>query len=151
MIWYRVVFTFDNDESKTLSHYVQASDIIDAENKAFEKLGENGKAHKTGASITPIVLNVTLGRPDKKYDSFKDQMADDPKIIELAAMYLRGDQNIKDDITKALNAMFEPLGQEYQKQAIQTLKMVVGLCACHDVQKYGKTKYLEDWLKEMRS
>jgi hypothetical protein len=151
MTWFNVKFIFDNDEKQHLSYYVEASDIIEAENKAFEKLGENGKKHKTAAEITPIVLNVTLGKPDKKYDSFKDQMADDPKIVELAFMYLRGSKIVKNDIEKALNMMFEPLGSEYQNQAIMTLKMIASLGACHDVQKYGKTKYLEDWLKEMQN
>ena len=149
MTWFNVKFIFDNDNTQHLSYYVEALDIIEAENKAFEKLGENGKKSKTGAEITPIVLNLTLGKPDKKYKSFQDQMADDPKIVELAFMYLRGSKLVKNDIEKALNLMFSPLGEEYQKQAMSTLKMMSSLCACHDVKKYGKTKYLEEWLKEM--
>ena len=80
MTWFKVKFIFDNDETKHLEYFVEASDIIDAENKAFQKLGTNGKEHKTGAEITPIVLNLTLGKPGKKYDNFKDQLSDDPKI-----------------------------------------------------------------------
>ncbi len=151
MTWFNVKFIFDNDQTKHLSYYVEALDIIDAETKAFKKLGSNGQNHKTSCEITPIVLNLTIGKPDKKYDNFKDQIADDPKIIELAAMYLRGDQKIKDDIKMQLDKMFKPLGVEYQKQAITTLKAVVGIAAIHDLAKYGKTPYLVEWLKETQS
>ena len=43
MTWFNVKFIFDNDHTQHLSYYVEALDIIEAENKAFEKLGENGK------------------------------------------------------------------------------------------------------------
>jgi hypothetical protein len=146
MTWFKVKFEFDNVKNETLTYYVEASDIIEAEKLAFERLGENGKKHKTGAEIMPIVLNLTLGKPDKKYASFKDQMADDPKIVELAMMYLRGDQKVKNEIKSMLDQMFKPLGKDYQNQAMSTLKMVASLGAIHDVKKYGKTKYLVDWL-----
>ncbi len=151
MIHYDVKFIFDNDNSKHLSYYVEASDIIEAEKLAFKKLGTMGQNHKTSCEITPIVLNFTIGKPDKKYDNFKDQLADDPKIIELAGMYLRGDQKIKDEIKNKLDKMFKPLGNEYQKQAITTLKAVVGIAAIHDYMKYGKKPYLIEWLKEIEN
>lgn len=150
MTWFKVKFFFENDDTKHLEYFVEASDIIDAEHKAFQKLGENGQKCKTGSEITPIVLNVTIGKEGKKYDSFKDQLSDDPKIIEISMMYLRGDQKVKDEIKKMLDEMFAPLGEQYQKQAISTLRMFASLGAVHDVQKFGKTKYLEEWLKECR-
>ncbi len=151
MTWFNVKFIFDNDEKQNLAYYVEASDIIDAENKAFEKLGENGKKHKTSAEITPIVLNLTLGKPGKKYKDFKDQMADDPKIVELAAIYLRGADTVKAEIKNLLDQMFAPLGADYQNQALSTVKMVAGFAACIDFAKHGKTSYLEDWVKKMET
>lgn len=149
MTWFNVKFIFDNDNTQHLSYYVEALDIIEAESKAFEKLGENGKKHKTSAEITPIVLNLTLGKPGKKYKDFKDQMADDPKIVELAAIYLRGSDTVKAEIKNLLDQMFAPLGAEYQTQALSTVKMVAGFAACIDFAKHGKTPYLEDWVKKM--
>lgn len=151
MTFFNVKFFFDNDKNQHLEYYVEASDVVAAEKKGFEKLGSNGKKHKTSCEITPIVLNVTIGKPGKKYESFKEQLGDDPKMPELAFMYLRGSQNIKDDIKKMLDKMFAPLGKEYQEQAIQTLKMMTGLAAIHDSQKYGEKPYLIDWLKEMKN
>jgi len=151
MTWFNVKFIFDNDQTQHLSYYVEASDIIEAENKAFQKLGENGKKHKTSAEITPIVLNLTLGKAGKKYKDFKDQFTDDPKIVELAAIYLRGSNNVKDEIKGLLDQMFAPLGPEYQNQAMTSLKMVAGFAACLDFAKYGKTPYLEDWVKKMEA
>lgn len=151
MTWFNVKFIFDNDQSQNLAYYVEASDIIDAENKAFEKLGENGKKHKTSAEITPIVLDLTLGKPGKKYKSFQDQMADDPKIVELASIYLRGSDTVKTEIKDLLDQMFSPLGPTYQKQALSTLKMVVGFAACVDFAKHGRSPHLEDWVKKMEN
>ena len=149
MTWFNVKFIFDNDQTQHLSYYVEASDIIQAEKKAFQKLGENGKKCKTGAEITPIVLDLTLGKPGKKYKDFKDQMADDSKIVELAAIYLRGSDTVKAEIKNLLDQMFAPLGAEYQNQALSTVKMVAGFAACIDFAKHGKTPYLEDWVKKM--
>ena len=149
MTWFNVKFIFNNDETQHLEYYVEALDIIEAEQKAFEKLGENGKKSKTSAEITPIVLNLTLGKPGKKYKSFQDQMSDDPKIVELSIIYLRGSDKVKNEIKNLLDQMFAPLGEVYQKQALSTLKMVVGISACMDFAKHGRTQYLEDWVKKM--
>jgi len=151
MTWFNVKFIFDNDQSQHLEYFVEASDIIQAEEKAFLKLGDNGKKHKTSAEITPIVLNLTLGKAEKKYDSFKDQFSDDPHIAELSIRYLRGTKQIKEEIEKMLKKMFSPLPKEYQNQAITTLKMMVGLAACLDYAKYGDKPYLMEWLKEKKN
>lgn len=151
MTFFKVTFFFNNDEKQHLEYFVEASDIVAAEKKAFEKLGSNGKKCKTSAEILPIVLDITLGKPGKKYENFKDQLADDPKMPELAFMYLRGGSKIRDDIKKELDKMFAPLGKEYQDQAMSTVIMMSSLAAIHDSEKYGKKPYLVDWLKEMKN
>ena len=58
---FKVKFVFENDESKSLTYFVQAKDMETARLEAVDFLG-NGKKSITSTEITPLVLNDTIGK-----------------------------------------------------------------------------------------
>jgi len=121
--------------------------MIQAEKAARKKLGQKGKDAITSTEITPIVLNDTIGKPDKEYKNFQDQIDDDPRITELAFMWMRGNRKTRKEIEEKLKVLFDPLDPVYTRQAMNSMKLKASLVATLDLIKYGKKSDLEGLTK----
>jgi len=144
---FKVKFVFENDKIKHLTYFVSASDMIQAEKIAIKKLGQKGKDSITSTEITPIVLNDTIGKPGKEYKNFQDQIDDDPRITELAFMWMRGDKKTRKEIEEKIKILFDPLDPVYTRQAMNSMKLKASLVATLDLIKYGKKSDLEGLTK----
>jgi hypothetical protein len=140
---FKVKFVFEDNPEKHLTYFVQENDLQKAEEVAKEQLGQKGRDSITSVSITPLVLNDIIGKKGKVYENFKDQISDDPRMIELAFMWMRGNKAARKGIEAQLKGLFDPLDSDYTKQAISTLKLMASFVAYFDFSKYGKKHSLE--------
>lgn len=142
-ISFKVKFVFENNPSKHLTYFVQEKDMLKAEEIAKLQLGQKGKDSITSTEITPLVLNDTIGKKGMTYTNFKDQISDDPRMTELAFMWMRGTKEARKGIEEELKKLFDPLDPKYTETAIKTLKLMASFVAIHDLRKYGTKHSLE--------